>query len=67
MASDWRNVVVGLEFRVVVVVVVVDGLGFRTVEEGVMGVSRFVGATGGGIPMNDDRCVSSQELSSLSA
>ena len=64
MASDWRNVVVGLEFRVVVVV---DGLGFRIVEEGVMGVSRFVGATGGGIPMNDDRCVSSQELSSLSA
>jgi hypothetical protein len=65
MASDWRNVVVGLEFRVVVVVV--DGLGFRIVEEGVMGVSRFVGATGGGIPMNEDRCVSSQELSSLSA
>jgi hypothetical protein len=65
MASDWRNVVVGLKFRVVVVVV--DGLGFRIVEEGVIGVSRFVGATGGGIPMNDDRCVSSQELSSLFA
>jgi hypothetical protein len=66
MASDWRNVVVGLEFRVVIVVVV-EGLGFRIVEEGVIGVSRFVGATGGGIPMNDDRCVSSQELSSLFA
>lgn len=44
----------GLEFRADV-----EGSEFRIVDDGVIGFSRFVGA-GRGIPMNDERWVSSQ-------
>jgi hypothetical protein len=40
MASEWR---------------VVEGLELRTVEEGVIGVSKLVGAAGGGMPMKEER------------
>ena len=45
MASEWR---------------VVDELEFRSVDEGVMGESILVGAAGGGMPMKEERWVSSQ-------
>lgn len=45
MASEWR---------------VVEELEFWSVDEGVMGESRLVGAAGGGMPMKEERWVSSQ-------
>lgn len=45
---------------------VLEELGFRTVDRDDREGSRLVGA-GGGIPMNEERCVSSQLLRRWSA